>query len=708
MIGTMKKLLLLAVAVSISFSAAADEGMWMLPYLQKMNIRNMKMCGCKLSAEDIYSVNKSSLKDAIVIFGGGCTGEIVSPEGLLFTNHHCGFGAIQALSSVEHDYLKNGFWAMSQAEELPAPGLSVRFIRKIMDVTPEIVGNVPSAAGQQEYREITGKNIKVLTEKLQGEYPGMEIDVKSFFESNQYFAFVIERFTDVRLVGAPPQSIGKFGGDTDNWMWPRHTGDFSIFRVYAGPDNKPADYSPENKPYKAEKFLKVSLGGVEENDFAMIMGFPGSTQRYATSYEIDNMLQVSNPQRIFIRGERQAILWDDMLASDKVRIQYASKYAQSSNYWKNSIGMSRGIEKLNVKARKQAQEEAFQRWAEGNPQPEDGYADALPKICEACKAMEEPAAVLQYLSEAFLRGIELLAPAMTFARSSEIKNPEKTKKVMSDWYGDYNAPTDRKVAKRMLRIARENMKTLPSFYTEIVDKEFGGDTDAYADYLYDHSIFASEESLMALIDDFSSEKVAADPAVALGKSVLELYEKLAAECKAAEEKLAEGRRKYVAGLMMQQPDKAWAADANFTLRLTYGRVLPYDPADGIRYNHYTTLKGVMEKEDPKNPAEFTVPEKLKELYRLRDFGPYADKNGELPVAFLADCDITGGNSGSPVLNARGELIGLAFDGNWEAMSGDVAFEPELQRTIAVDVRYVLFIVDKFAGAGWLLDELQIK
>ncbi len=704
----MKKFLLLIAAVSVSFSAAADEGMWMLPYLQKMNIRNMKMRGCKLSAEDIYSVNKSSLKDAIVIFGGGCTGEIVSPEGLLFTNHHCGFGAIQALSSVEHDYLKNGFWAMSQAEELPAPGLSVRFIRKIMDVTPEIVGNVPSVAGQQEYREITGENIKALTEKLQGEYPGMEIDVKPFFEGNQYFAFVIERFTDVRLVGAPPQSIGKFGGDTDNWMWPRHTGDFSIFRVYAGPDNKPADYSPENKPYKAEKFLKVSLGGVEENDFAMIMGFPGSTQRYATSYEIDNMLRVSNPQRIFIRGERQAILWDDMLASDKVRIQYASKYAQSSNYWKNSIGMSRGIEKLNVKARKQAQEESFQRWAEGNSLPKEGYVDALPKICEACKAMEEPAAVLQYLSESFLRGIELLAPAMTFARSSEIKNPEKTKKIMSDWYGDYNAPTDRKVAKRMLRIARENMKTLPSFYTEIVDKEFGGDTDAYADYIYDHSIFASEESLMALIDDFSSEKVAADPAVALGKSVLELYEKLAAECKAAEKKLAEGRRKYVAGLMIQQPDKAWAADANFTLRLTYGRVLPYDPADGIRYNHYTTLKGVMEKEDPKNPAEFTVPEKLKELYRLRDFGRYADKNGELPVAFLADCDITGGNSGSPVLNARGKLIGLAFDGNWEAMSGDVAFEPELQRTIAVDVRYVLFIVDKFAGAGWLLDELQIK
>ncbi|MDE6046679.1 MAG: S46 family peptidase, partial [Alistipes sp.] len=485
----MKRLFLLVAALCVSASAVADEGMWMLPYLQRMNIKQMKERGCKLSAEEIYSVNNSSLKDAVVIFGGGCTGEIVSPEGLLFTNHHCGFGSIQALSSVEHDYLKNGFWAMSNEEELPAPGLSVRFIRKIMDVTPEIMGNVPATAGQEEYQKITGENIEALKTKLEAEYPDMQIQIESFFEGNQFFAFVVEQFRDVRLVGTPPQSIGKFGGATDNWMWPRHTGDFSIFRVYAGPDNKPADYSPENRPYRADKYLKVSLDGVGENDFAMIMGFPGSTQRYATSYEIDNMLRVSNPQRIFIRGERQAILWEDMLASDKVRIQYASKYAGSSNYWKNSIGMSRGIEKLNVKARKQEQEASFQAWAEASTLPEEGYVDALPKIREAFEQMEEPMAGMQYLSEAFLRGIELLAPAMTFSRSAEIKHPENTKKAMADWYKDYNAPTDRKVAKRMLRIARENMKTLPSFYTEIVDKEFGGDTDAYVDYLYDNSLF---------------------------------------------------------------------------------------------------------------------------------------------------------------------------------------------------------------------------
>ncbi|MDE6069303.1 MAG: S46 family peptidase, partial [Alistipes sp.] len=668
----------------------ADEGMW-IPMLLNRNEADMQSKGLQLSADDIYSINHSSLKDAVVIFGGGCTGEVVSDRGLLFTNHHCGFGQIQYHSSLEHDYLTNGFWAATEADELPCPGLSVTFLVRMEDVTEALLGGLPEGLSEKERADSVRLRTQALKEATEAG-THYRARIVPFYYGNQYYMFVNEVFEDVRLVGTPPSNIGKFGGDTDNWMWPRHTGDFSIFRVYAGPDNKPADYSPENRPYRAEKYLKVSLGGVEENDFAMIMGFPGSTQRYATSYEIDNMLRVSNPQRIFIRGERQAILWEDMLASDKVRIQYASKYAGSSNYWKNSIGMSRGIEKLNVKARKQAQEAEFQAWAEANTLPQEGYIDALLKIREAFETSEESMAGLQYLSEAFLRGIELLAPAMTFARVSEIKHPEKTKSAMSDWYKDYNAPTDRKVAKRMLQIARENMKTLPSFYTEIIDNEFGGDIDAYVDYLYDNSVFVSEDDVIALIDDFSAEKVAADPAVVLGKSVLDLYAKLGAERQASAKQLAEGRRKYVAGLMLQQPDKAWAADANFTIRLTYGRVLPYDPADGIRYNHYTTLKGVMEKEDPKNPAEFTVPEKLKELYAARDFGRYANKRGELPVGFLADCDITGGNSGSPVLNARGELIGLAFDGNWEAMSGDVAFEPELQRTIAVDVRYVLFIV----------------
>ena len=698
----MKKLFLLFAAACVTFSAAADEGMWMLPYLQKMNAKDMKARGCKLSAEEIYSMNNSSLKDAIVIFGGGCTGEIVSPDGLLFTNHHCGYGSIQALSSVEHDYLKNGFWAMSRAEEIPAPGLKVRFIRKIVDVTSDVLGAVPDIAGGEERSRLVAEHAEAVKNRFEAENPGMEISVKPFFGGNQFFAFVIEVFSDVRLVGTPPTSIGKFGGDTDNWMWPRHTGDFSIFRVYAGPDNKPADYAPENRPYKAEKFLKVSLNGYDEADFAMIMGFPGSTQRYMTSYEIDRMLEVENPQRIFIRGERQAILKEDMAASDKVRIQYASKYAQSSNYWKNSIGMSRGIKRLDVKGRKQEQEAAFRTWAAKNTLPTEGYVDALDKIRESVEETLPSYASLQYLQEAFLRAVEILTPARY---SGSLKGAE-LEKDLKGFYKDYNMPTDRRVAKRMFRIVKENCKELPSVFAEVIDKRFGGDTDAYVDYLYDNSVFADEQRALAAVA--SGRELKEDPAAVLSESIVGKMRELSKAQKEGRQKYADGHRLYIAGLMRMQPKKAWASDANFTIRLTYGRILPYNPADGIRYNYYTTLKGVMEKENPENPTEFTVPAKLKELYAAKDFGRYANAKGELPTCFLADCDITGGNSGSPVLNAKGSLIGLAFDGNWEAMSGDVAFEPELQRTIAVDVRYVLFVIDKFAGAGWLLDELQFE
>ena len=698
----MKKIFLLLAAACVTLSAAADEGMWMLPYLQKMNSKDMKARGCKLSAEEIYSMNNSSLKDAIVIFGGGCTGEIVSPDGLLFTNHHCGYGSIQSLSSVEHDYLKNGFWAMSRAEELPAPGLKVRFIRRIVDVTPDVLGAVPDIAGGGEREELVAGQVKAVSERLAGENPGMDVEIKSFFGGNQYFAFVIEVFRDVRLVGAPPTSIGKFGGDTDNWMWPRHTGDFSVFRVYAGPDNRPADYSPENRPYKAEKFLKISLGGYDEGDFAMIMGFPGSTQRYMTSYEIDRLLEVENPQRIFIRGERQAILKEDMAASAKVRIQYASKYAQSSNYWKNSIGKSRGIRRLDVKGRKQEQEAAFTAWAAKNTLPTEGYSNALNLIRESVEETAPYFASSQYLSEAIGRSVEILAPA----RLAVSKKGGELTEALKAFYKDYNMPTDRRVAKRMFRIVGENCMELPSVFAEVIGKRFGGDTDAYVDYLYDNSVFADERKALAAAA--AGTDVSNDPAVLLNKSYTAKMRELAAAQLAGKRKFADGQRLYIAGLMRMQPNKAWASDANFTLRLTYGRVLPYDPADGIHYNYYTTLKGVMEKENPQNPTEFTVPDRLKELYAAKDFGRYANERGELPVAFLADCDITGGNSGSPVMNAKGALIGLAFDGNWEAMSGDVAFEPELQRTIAVDVRYVLFVIDKFAGAGWLLDELQFE
>ena len=690
----MKKAILTFAAVVAAFIASADEGMWLLPYLQKMNIKDMKAKGCRLSAEDIYSVNKSSLKDAIIIFGGGCTGEIVSDRGLIFTNHHCGYGSIQQLSSVENDYLKYGFWASSYDEELPVPGLSVRFVRSIEDVTDQIIGNVPSIAGEQERNKIIGENTRALTEKLQAENEGKTIQILPFFGGNQYFAFVFDIFRDVRLVGTPPSSIGKFGGDTDNWMWPRHTGDFSVFRVYADKDNNPAEYSKDNRPYEAPRHLEISLDGCEEGDFAMVMGFPGSTQRYMTSYEIDQMLNVSNPQRIFIRGERQAILWAAMEASDAIRIKYASKYAGSSNYWKNSIGMSRGIEKLNVKAQKQAQEAAFQKWAEANTVLEEGFIEALPMMKEAVDNLTPKEGAMQYLSEALLRGVELLTPPQMSGRGD-----------VSGFYKDYDADLDRKVAKRMFAIVRENMNpdNLPSVYAEVIDKKFCGDTDAYVDWLYDTSVFTSLDKLNAATD----EQKNADPALELSKSVIAAYRNAAEGIAEWNRQFNRAHRLYIAGLMRMQPDKAWASDANFSIRLTYGNVLPYNPADGITYNYFTTLEGVIAKEDTSNPLEFTVEEKLKELYRAKDYGRYADADGRLRVGFLANLDITGGNSGSPVLDGNGRLIGLAFDGNWEAMSGDVAFEPDLQRCIAVDVRYVLFVIDKFAGCDHIMNELDI-
>ena len=693
----MKRLLALIAMVAISTSAMADEGMWLLPYIKKMNEKDMKQHGAKLKAEDIYSATKSSLKDAIVIFGGGCTGEIVSPEGLIFTNHHCGYDAIQKLSSVEHDYLKDGFWAQNNAEELPAEGLSVRFVRHIWDVTADIVGNIPSTAREQEYQAMVDHNKQGLILALKAKYPGYDIVIPSFFGNNQFFAFAYETYTDIRLVGTPPSSIGKFGGDTDNWMWPRHTGDFSVFRVYAGKDNRPAAYSEDNVPYKAEKWLEISLKGIEEGDFGMIMGFPGSTERYMTSYEIDYMLEVDNPQRIYIRGERQAILRSFMDADQAIRIQYDAKFARSANYWKNSIGMSRGIERLNVKAKKQAQEAEFQAWAEAHTLPEERYIDALSLIAESQTEAKVENATLQYLSEAFLQSVELLEPL--FSQGD-----------IEQFYKDFNADVDRAVAKRMFVIYKENNTLLPSIYTKI-DEEFGGNSDAYVDWLYDNSQFTSLEKFKTverLDKEARAKAFTEDPATELAESIIALYRTLVPKAMAANEKYSEGHRLYIAGLMKMNPEKAWASDANFTIRLTYGNVLPYSPADGIIYQHYTTLEGVMAKEDPSNPVEFTVPERLKELYRTKDYGRYADKRGQLPVAFLLNCDITGGNSGSPVMNKKGQLIGLAFDGNWEAMSGDVAFEPELQRTIAVDIRYVLFVIEKYGQARWLIDELTIK
>ena len=686
-------ILLTALTAIAAPKARADEGMW-LPSLIGERIDDMRAKGFRLTAEDIYSVNEASMKDAVVLFNGGCTGELISPEGLLVTNHHCGYGAIQGHSTVEHDYLTHGFWARDRSEELPNEGLWVRRLVRMEEVTDRL------AAG-----ETAEKICEEAAEK--GRY---RTAIEQMYYGNQQFLFVYEQFDDVRLVGAPPSSIGKFGGDTDNWMWPRHTGDFSMFRIYAGKDNRPAEYSTKNVPYRADEYLRISLDGYEEGDFAMIMGFPGSTQRYMTSYEIDRMLTITNPQRIFIRGERQKILAEDMLASDKVRIQYASKYAQSSNYWKNAMGMSRGIERLDVKRKKQEQERAFQQWAEANSVDGERYDEALGMIRDAIAASNEAYAAQQYLNEALQRSVEIMTPASYVIaavgkKGKKLEDPEALKERLRGFYKDYNPATDRRVARRMFELVMEHVKELPDVFVA-AEGQFD-DLDTAVDYLYDNSVFADETRALEFVDRFSRERLDEDPAALLALSVTGKMLELQQAQKEANRNYADGHRLYIEGLMRQYPDRAWAADANFTIRLTYGQVLPYDPADGVTYHYYTTLRGVMEKEDPKNPTEFSVPDKLKELYAAQDFGAYANGRGELPVAFLANLDITGGNSGSPIMNGRGELLGLAFDGNWEAMSGDVAFEPALQRTISVDIRYVLFIIDKFADAGYLVREMTL-
>ena len=714
----MKKLILCLAAAVVSLTAAADEGMWLLPYLQKMNIGDMKAKGCQLTAEDIYSVNHGSLKDAIVIFGNGCTGEVVSPEGLVFTNHHCGYGSIQALSSVEHDYLKDGFWAMSNEEELPAPGLTVTFIRRIIDVTPEVLGNIPSIAKGEERSEMEDKNIEALYEKLRAENPGMTINIQPFFGGNQYFAFVMEVYRDIRLVGTPPTSIGKFGGETDNWMWPRHTGDFSMFRIYADKDGNPAEYSAENVPLKVKKHLTISLKGLQEGDYAMIMGFPGSTSRYLTESEVRLRMEGINVPRITVREERQNILRKEMAASDKVRIQYASKFAGSSNYWKNSIGMNKAIVDNKVLETKAEQEAKFAAFAKEKQNAD--YAAVVGKIDEYVKRVTPLRTQLTYFTETFRSGIEFtltskmeaLQDLATALQKNKKKDVEKAIATLKEAYADihnkdYDHEVDRKVAKVLLPLYAEKVpaEALPDFY-QTVKNTFKGDYNAYVDALYNNSIFANEKNFNAFIENPTVEAINKDLSAEYAAAVSKKYKELADKLDQANGDINLLHKTYVRGLCEMYAPTPKAPDANFTIRLTYGNVKAYDPKDGVHYKYYTTLKGVMEKEDPNNP-EFVVPAKLKELYATKNYGRYALPNGEMPTCFLTTNDITGGNSGSPVMNGNGELIGAAFDGNWESLSGDINFDNNLQRCIAVDIRYVLFIVEKLGGCKNLIDEMTI-
>jgi hypothetical protein len=714
----MKKLFsfLILFVISLGFKARADEGMWLLPLIEKLNIGKMTELGLKLSAEDIYSLNKACIKDAVVSIGG-CTAEIVSSQGLLLTNHHCGYSSIQSHSSVEHDYLKDGFWAKTKEEELPNPGMFANFLIRIEDVTSLVLAKVTPGMTEAERNNAISEARQALQSKA-AQGANYNAQVANFYGGNYFYLLVYERYTDVRLVGAPPSSIGKFGFDTDNWEWPRHTGDFSVFRVYSGPDGKPAAYSKNNIPLKPKHYLNVSIKDLNKGDYAMIMGYPGRTLRYYTSWEVDALLKIEHPNRIKIRGMRQDILMADMQADQKVNIQYASKYSGSSNYWKYSIGQKAGLERLNVKAKKQDIEKQFSTWVAADPSRKAKYGEALNMIKAAMEGRAEFANAQQYLTECFSTGCELLSlnrqagSLISALKSGEAKGISDAsaaiKNSTAGFYKDYNPPTDKKSMKAMIKLYRTDIpaKFQPDFFVNVVDKKFKGDIDKFVDDMFARSIFSDQEKLNAFLNKPVLKTIESDPVILTAISVDKVRSDVASSLSQFEGNLTIGRRLWTAALMEMAPEKTLYPDANSTMRLSYGSVLDYDPRDAVTYKYYTTLKGVVEKYK-QGDYEFDVPQRLIDLYNKKEFGRYASPKGYMPVCFTTNNDITGGNSGSPVMNANGELIGLAFDGNWEAMSGDVAFEPDLQRTIVVDIRYVLWIMDVYAGAKNLVDEMTV-
>ena len=700
----MKKILL-SVATALLLTPVAlraDEGMWLLPLLEKMNSDAMRNLGSRLTPEQIYSINNSSIKDAVVQFGGGCTAEIISGSGLLVTNHHCGYSNIQALSSTEHNYLEDGYFAMSREEELPCPGLTVRFLQSMTDVTDLIAA---------------GKDRRELIAEAGKENPKSEVRIVSFYNENVFYLIVSKIYRDVRFVGAPPAASGKFGGDTDNWMWPRHTCDFSMFRVYADADNEPADYSPDNVPMRPRQFLNISLKGVQEGDFAMIMGYPGSTQRFQTAAELNEMI-AQNDIRIAARGIRQDIIWKAMRADEKVGIQYASKYSGSSNGWKKWIGEKKAFEDLGIIAREEQKERELSAWIAADPERQAAWGDAIQTIAEVTEAAKPVLHAGTLLNETIAR-IEIctfganMAVVPDYLEQMRKRNPDATideqqildevLEFLDDKYKDYDANVDREVAIALIDHYKANVD--PADAIRVNGKSILSlDTRKFVDNLFKKSIFTSKEKLHA--KPLSLKALASDPAVQLGKALLDALDPISEQVHELDAKATEASKAYTAALLKWQEGKPSYPDANSTCRFTYGTVKSYEPKDGVLYKHYTTLKGVMEKEDPDN-YEFRVPARLKEIYQTKDYGQYANEDGEVVTCFLTNNDITGGNSGSPVMDADGNLIGLAFDGNWESMSSDVMFEPNLQRCICVDIRYVLLMVDKFAGAGYLLNEMNI-
>ncbi|MFN0030787.1 MAG: S46 family peptidase [Flavobacteriales bacterium] len=712
-----RKLLQLMIACMLMpATLCANEGMWLVSLLNRMNEAEMKGLGLNLTAEEIYSINNASLKDAVVrLNNGGCTGEIVSVNGLVFTNHHCAFDAIQSLSTVDNNMLRDGFCAKSFADELPIPGFKIQFLVRIENATDEVLAALNDSMTEEQRDQAVADKTKELKTKW-GESGKFEVEVKSFFYGNEYYVMVYQAFTDIRLVGNPPESVGKFGGDTDNWMWPRHTGDFSMLRVYADKDNNPAAYNAENVPFKPKHHFPVNLDGIEEGDFSMIMGFPGRTSRYLTSYGVNQNIELRNPVIVECFGTKLESWKQMMNANDSINLMYAAKYASIANTWKNLQGETKSLKRLDVKGQKELIEADFTKWVNQRDDRKMKYGQAIELIREYHNEWDPMAKASLYSALAGSGGAEFIAFAASagaaleqaLGQSDEAKKDEgieQVKKMATAHFGEYNVATDKLTFVNLTNLHRKNIiaSERPSWHAN-VDKAYKGNVQKYADDVFAKSIFTDQVRLMAFLAKPNLKKLQKDIGYTTAKSAGE--HSSAFRAKNPVTKSSKGYRLFVAGLREMNDKKTYAPDANSTMRLTYGKVGGYKPADAATYSYYTTAKGIMEKRDNSNP-EFVVPDKLADLINKKDFGKYANKKGELVTCFINDLDITGGNSGSPVIDGDGNLIGIAFDGNWEAMSGNIAFEPELQRTINVDIRYVLFTIEKLMGGKNIVDELTI-
>ena len=711
---------LIVIFMMNSFILRADEGIWIPILLEQLNEKEMQDMGMRLTAKDIYDINNSCLKDAILLFGGGCTAEIISGEGLILTNHHCGYRQIQNHSTVEHDYLTDGFWAMNKQEELPNPGLTVTRLVRMEDVTSKMLNGVAPGMTEKQ-RDSVLKHNREKIEKEAVEDSVYNATVKPYFYGNEFYLSVTETFKDIRLVGAPPSNIGKFGGDTDNWMWPRHTGDFSLFRIYVNKDNQPAEYSKDNIPYKPRYFIPISVKGVKEDDFTLVFGFPGRTQEYLPSDAIKMITQVQNPERIKLRRKKLDIYESFMNDDPKIRIQYSAKHAGLSNGWKKWIGENKGINKLDGIEKKQEHEKKFEKWVNAEPERKERYGDLLPEFEKVYAELAPVQKAFIYLVEAGFR-IEIVRAAQnmrTLVKLSKDKNTpteEIQKEVNSlkenseKFYKDYYQPIDEKVFVEMMKVYKQNVgkKFLPPIFNTI-DKKYKDDIQKYADYVYGKSMFCSGKKVETFLGSYKPskyKKILKDPAYQLANDLYGFYvSKLMPKIKNINKKLDSLMRIYMKAQMEMEPGKRFYPDANSTLRVAYGKVKSYYPRDAVHYDYLTTLEGIMEKEDP-NIYDYVVEEKLKELYNKKDYGKYG-RNGKMPVCFIATNHTTGGNSGSPVLDADGHLIGLNFDRDWEGTMSDLMYDPDQCRNIMLDIRYFLFIVDKYAGAKHLVDEMVL-